>query len=645
MTDFDPALNPDVPTPARARLAAALSSAIDRFGANVFRDPDHLKLVLGQACPDAARDIALVVTAITEEVPQKLLAAPSNSELEALLPRLVQRLHERAAIDRASATWVVRTLTHALALPTAGLEGSDSVRRVPRAPPVSAATALDFAAIVAPRAARQLADAQRDATAQARRVAADLAAHASPVDVGAAGDAKAAVPEGVADEPLPTERADSTDAASAPVASVAAATVERPAEPLPSSAAPIAPAAPVSPASLEAEVPSGATASPEPVTQSGTMPLPGMHPPTHTTGGNRRRPAIGASLLAIVIVAVLVAGRWETSQPPLPSQPPSPVAANSTPAPARESPQATATQAQAPAPIVPAPAQPSTPDAPLDAAATTASTASPPSTAPTAASEPAVPEASVPVAAAPAREPGAPESTAPAPNPQSEAPVTETQSASGSPQPAPSPPASELAADRGEPSQAVRPAAPAIAHIDVPRVVAGKPFDIAIRLAPATSAEVVAIERRVIGSSAGWRERVAVTPAAAMARSRGGALLYPIHSLPASHNLLQFTPIDRQGRRGVPRRIEFRAERPAVHHAAAARCTRATCGSVVAVRELGARTRGARHPGDGAMRAYEVIIRMDDRSIHTVVQPERARIGSRIRMIGNQFVPVATRAD
>lgn len=581
MTDFDPALNPAVPAPSRARLAAALSSAIDRFGANVFRDPDHLKLVLGQACPDSAQDIALVLTAITEEVPQKLLAAPSNSELEALLPRLVQRLHERAAIDRASATWVVRTLTHALALPTAGLEGPDPVRRVPRAPSVSAATALDFAAIVAPRVARQL----------------------------------------------------------------AAATVERSAEPLPSSAAPIAPAAPISPASLETEVPSGATASSEPVTKGGTIPQPGMHPPAHATGANRRRLAIGASLLALVIVAVLVAGRWETSQPPLPSQPASPATAQRTPAPARESPPAIATQGQAPTPIVPTPAPPSTPGAPLDAAATTASTASPPSTAPSAASETTVPEASAPVAAAPAREASAPEPTAPAPNPPTEAPVAETQSASESPQPAPSPPASTLAADRGGPSQAVRPAAPAIAHIDVPQVVAGKPFDIAIRLAPASSAEVVAIERRVIGSSTGWRERVTVTPAAAMARSRNGALLYPIHSLPASHNLLQFTPIDRQGRRGVPRRIAFRAEPPAIHHAAAAQCTRATCGSVVAVRELGAGTRGARRLGDGAKRAYEVIIRMDDRSIHRVVQPERAHIGSRIRMIGNQFVPVAPRAD
>ncbi len=80
-----------------------------------------------------------------------------------------------------------------------------------------------------------------------------------------------------------------------------------------------------------------------------------------------------------------------------------------------------------------------------------------------------------------------------------------------------------------------------------------------------------------------------------------------------------------------------------------AACTRATCGSVVAVREIpsadvpraeaaSAKPRG--RSTDRKARSYQTIIRMDDRAIHTITQAARWRVGSRVRMAGGKFVAI-----
>ena len=108
---------------AGSAVVQALSSAIDLHGPSLLREPDRLKVYLDQHCPNATREIALIVAAITEGVPQAMLAAHSDDDLEVLLPRLVKRLIERAAIEPASATWAVRTWAHALAVSSSVLDG------------------------------------------------------------------------------------------------------------------------------------------------------------------------------------------------------------------------------------------------------------------------------------------------------------------------------------------------------------------------------------------------------------------------------------------------------------------------------------------------------------------------------------------
>ena len=111
----------------------ALSSVIDMYGSSLLREPDRLKVYLDRNCAGATREIALVMAAVTEGVPQAMLAAHSDDDLKVLLPQLVKRLIERAAIGRSPATWAVRAWAHTLAVSSSVLDDG----RIAEAPATS----------------------------------------------------------------------------------------------------------------------------------------------------------------------------------------------------------------------------------------------------------------------------------------------------------------------------------------------------------------------------------------------------------------------------------------------------------------------------------------------------------------------------
>ena len=100
----------------------ALSSVIDLHGPSLLREPDRLKVYLDHNCSGATREIALVMAAVTEGVPQAMLSAHYDDHLNVLLPQLVTRLTERAAIEPVPATWAVRAWAHALAISSSALD-------------------------------------------------------------------------------------------------------------------------------------------------------------------------------------------------------------------------------------------------------------------------------------------------------------------------------------------------------------------------------------------------------------------------------------------------------------------------------------------------------------------------------------------
>lgn len=700
MTDHDFDATYHDPTPSRSprqRVEASLAGIVDQYGASLLRDAERLKLYLDQSCADASHEVAGVLAGLAQRVPQQLLAAHGDEALRGLLPHLVKALVDDARLDRGTATWVVRAWTHALALPVTAAE-----RQAVASPAPRATRPLDFAAIVTPRVATPGASRAAPPTAPAAvttgpsamsnegrqrdglgHLEASTVPRGEPVarDEGAAVAPAPEPPLATPSGPIVTRPTDTfwiIDPAEAPeappssdgvlpsgtmqpaaqapdpfvatepeappprepeVASAGPAPIEsalppsapqskpdtsveneRPGEPEPEAiVVPIEPASaiatsvveeppmrrPVDDASVAHEAPAPTPpiavappiAAPAPVARAAGPRAPRVPvddaiswtPPPARGNARTKWLAIGAAVVAIAIV--IVAGRWSPrpADEPAPTSRP-PVASSASPA--TSVPQSSATDtaastAPAPAEVVPASPSPAT---------TEPGTAAAPEPAP---ATPTVADATPAPAVAPA---------------QSDAVTTA--------EPTPPPTAAT-----STPPEAAAATPATISRIEVPRVVAGHPFTVVLGLAGDTSS-IAAVERRVVDGGGRAPASATVTPLSALTRNASGALMVPVRAPDAaSTTTLQFALVDRKGVRSAPRNVVVRVEgdRERGARAIAVECTRATCGSVVALRELGGRQ-------------VEVIVRLDDRSIHTLVQAARWRPGARVQKVGSQFV-------
>ena len=199
--------------------------------------------------------------------------------------------------------------------------------------------------------------------------------------------------------------------------------------------------------------------------------------------------------------------------------------------------------------------------------------------------------------------------------------------------PEPSPPivAAPAAPIPAEPATTRR---PAIARVDLPAIVEGSPFAVALQLA-GSARDVVSIERRVIDSSGPWPKMATALQAGALQRTGEHTLQVPFRAMDApSRATVEFTAIGVDGARSAPRRVAIAVVAPvsAAADPASTACTRTTCGSVVEAREIEPEvgTRGA---------LYQLTVRLDDRQIVTTTAPYRLQVGSRVRAVGTRFVP------
>lgn len=176
---------------------------------------------------------------------------------------------------------------------------------------------------------------------------------------------------------------------------------------------------------------------------------------------------------------------------------------------------------------------------------------------------------------------------------------------------------------------------PVVNYIQLPReLVTGKPFVITVGYEP-SGAPVDRIRAAVVdgtlrlGSEA-TRIEARVDPATA---GPANTLTVPFDAIDeAARGTLAITLVDGSGRESEPKSIALEVQ--AQPRIAVESCSLATCGRVVSVRESRDR--------NGA-RAYETIIRMDNRTIHTVVQPAAWKPGHRVRLVSGRFV--AMRGD
>lgn len=121
----------------------ALKSLIDRYGVTLLGESARLRGLLQDECPQAKKEISVLLQALDERVPQDLLRVHSGEPIQSLSPRLAKRLSEEKAMSPAASRWAVQAWAQGLGVESvlasepaiAELDASEA----PAASPASAA--------------------------------------------------------------------------------------------------------------------------------------------------------------------------------------------------------------------------------------------------------------------------------------------------------------------------------------------------------------------------------------------------------------------------------------------------------------------------------------------------------------------------
>lgn len=104
-----------------------LRELLARHGASLARDARRCEGLLRDHCGEYRREVAVLVMALEERVPEELLAAPAGSPREALIARLARRLCDDLGLSEEAARWAVGSW--ALALGTITDEALEDIER------------------------------------------------------------------------------------------------------------------------------------------------------------------------------------------------------------------------------------------------------------------------------------------------------------------------------------------------------------------------------------------------------------------------------------------------------------------------------------------------------------------------------------
>ncbi len=577
-------------------VETALQLAIDLHGPALLSRPDKLRQLLAAQCPGASSDIAFLLAALEERVPHALLAVTSATDLQAVEPQLQQALSERRGLNPFAATWAVSTWASALRMDLFGAtisrqSGEARNATAPRpAPPATAhASATNpFGAMGVPTDEQIPVDVKTTVVPAPFTVPFGFQPPAKPVEA----------------PPVPVEVATPIVEPPAPVIAVPVAMPTEPEPPL--AAAPVeAPAAPPPPAAVETpeDLPTWSVDVPAPVRK-------------------RFNPWIGlAGVMAAAILAVVSMRFMAPSTAP----PAEPIVATTA------------------APVPAAPPVPAIIDVVSDANLIGDGN-----------------EHAVFVSIDPARrdlkfveatfmagegewEPRVRVFDA-KPDASLDGRIAVGRIGLRTTTPATATFQYVLTAADGSRSLpfvkqfAFAPVAARPSVIVAVTAPTGTPSAVTIDFTPGES-RVASVERRTLVAGGGADGPVKVTPVTALASPRDGTLRYPLEAMaPASRTTFAFTLIDGDGTRSAAKQIVVEA--PAAQKTAVAEpstppsrtapvaCTRETCGSVVAVREL-----------DRA-KNVEVLVRMDNRTIQTILSQATWKVGSRVQRVGGRLVPM-----
>jgi outer membrane lipoprotein SlyB len=110
-----------------ANIGSALRALVDRYGVSLIGESGRLRGLLQDECPQARREISVLLQALEDRVPQDLMRVHSGEPIASLSPRLAKRLSDEKAMSPQASRWAVATWAQGLGLESALGLGPDFV--------------------------------------------------------------------------------------------------------------------------------------------------------------------------------------------------------------------------------------------------------------------------------------------------------------------------------------------------------------------------------------------------------------------------------------------------------------------------------------------------------------------------------------
>jgi hypothetical protein len=96
--------------------ALALARLLGQYGQGLAAEPTRLRSLLQDECPEAKRQIAALMQAIEEGIPDDLRRVHSGEPVQSVASRLAKRLSDNRALAREAAEWAVGAWANALGI-------------------------------------------------------------------------------------------------------------------------------------------------------------------------------------------------------------------------------------------------------------------------------------------------------------------------------------------------------------------------------------------------------------------------------------------------------------------------------------------------------------------------------------------------
>ncbi|MFM9915860.1 MAG: glycine zipper 2TM domain-containing protein [Rhizobacter sp.] len=97
-------------------IGPVLKSLLDRYGIGLLGESGRLRGLLHDDCPQAKREVSVLMQALEERVPQDLMRVHSGEPIQSLTPRLAKRLSDEKGMAPNASRWAVETWAEGLGL-------------------------------------------------------------------------------------------------------------------------------------------------------------------------------------------------------------------------------------------------------------------------------------------------------------------------------------------------------------------------------------------------------------------------------------------------------------------------------------------------------------------------------------------------